>query len=193
MDTSSIIEERLRGRPRRRIERAYRAAVLVPILTEGGPDRLLLTRRSEDLPTHQGQVAFPGGSISPSDAGAVEAALREAREEIGLDPGAAEVLGLLDDFTTWDGRIAVTPVAARIAGTPAFEPHTGEVARIFEIPVDELARPGRWTWRPDPVRGEGRRLWYFEHDGETLWGLSARIVIQLLELAGLPSPRPGGR
>lgn len=182
----------LRGRSRRVIRKRRRAAVLVPIVEDGGPERLILTRRAETLPTHRGQVAFPGGIIEAQDRGPEETALREAEEEIGLPRSAVEILGLLDDFTTWDGKMAVTSVAARIRSVPPLKRRGAEVARIFEVEVAELARPELWTWKPDPVRADARRLYFFEHEGETLWGLSARIVIHLLELAGLPSPRQDG-
>lgn len=190
MSVAALVEERLKDRPRRGIRRAHRAAVLVPIVEDGGPERLILTRRSPDLATHQGQVAFPGGHIEPGDDGPAAAALREAQEEIGLPPSAVDILGLLDDFTTWDDRVAVTSVAARLTRVPPLAPRASEVDRIFEIPVAELARPGRWTSRLTTERQPPRRLYYFEHDGEILWGLSARIVIHLLELAGLPTPLP---
>ena len=119
--------------------------------------------------------------------------MRESEEEIGLTRNLVEVLGTLDDFTTWDDRVAVTPVAGRIASLPDLSPRSAEVARIFEIEVSDLSQPERWTCRPDPIRGGDRRLYTFEHDGETLWGLSARIVIHVLELMSLPSPRPDRR
>jgi 8-oxo-dGTP pyrophosphatase MutT (NUDIX family) len=180
----------LASRPRRVIGRELRAAVLVPIVDDGGPERLILTRRSDDLPTHQGQVAFPGGYIKEGE-GPEATALREAKEEIGLPPTAVQVVGLLDDFCTWDDTVAVTSVACRIGILPPLVAEPAEVARVFEIPVAALARPQGWTWMPNPVSESPARLWYFEHDGETLWGLSARIVISMLERAGLPSPRPG--
>ncbi len=128
------LRERLPRRPRRALGRPQRAAVLVPIVDDGGPLRLLLTRRTEDLPTHAGQVAFPGGLVEPGEEDPVNTALREADEEVGLPKGAVEVLGLLDDFPTRPDTVAVTP--------------------------------------------------------ETLWGLSARIVLHLLEVSDLGSPVP---
>src|SRR5205809_7526270 len=99
-DLVASLRERLSRRARRRLERPQRAAVLVPIVDDGGPLRLLLTRRTEDLPTHAGQVAFPGGLVEPGEEDPANTALREAEEEVGLPKGAVEVLGLLDDFPT---------------------------------------------------------------------------------------------
>ncbi len=184
------LRHRLPGRRRRLLERPQRAAVLVPIADDGGPLRLLLTRRTEDLPTHAGQVAFPGGLVEPGEDDPVKTALREAEEEIGLPPGAVEVLGLLDDFPTRTDTVAVTPVVGVLGRVPPLHAGAAEVARIFDIPVVELMQADRWTWREER-RGE-RRLWvyYFLHEGETLWGLSARIVLHLLEVSDLGSPVP---
>jgi len=184
------LRERLPGRPRRALGRPQRAAVLVPIVDDGQGLRLLLTRRTEDLPTHAGQVAFPGGLVEPGEDDPKGTALREAEEEIGLPREAAEILGLLDDFPTRTDTIAVTPVVGVLRRLPPLRAREAEVARIFTIPVHDLTQADRWTSREE-VRG-ARRLWvyYFLHEGETLWGLSARIVLHLLEVGGLGGPLP---
>ena len=184
------LRSRLPGRPRRLLERPLRAAVLVPIVDDGGPLRLLLTRRTEDLPTHAGQVAFPGGLFEPGDDDPAQTALREAEEEIGLPKAAVEVLGLLDDFPTRTESVAVTPVVGVLRRVPPLHARAAEVARIFDIPVAEMMQADRWTWREES-RGDTRlRVYYFLHEGETLWGLSARIVLHLLEVSDLGSPVP---
>jgi len=184
------LRERLPKRARRVLERPRRAAVLVPIVDDGGAPRLLLTRRTLDLPTHAGQVAFPGGSVEPGESDPAKTALREAEEEIGLPADAVEVLGLLDDFPTRTDAVSVTPVVGILRFVPRLHARAAEVARIFDIPIADLIQADRWTWREEP-RGE-RRLWiyYFLHEGETLWGLSARIVLHLLEVSDLGSPVP---
>lgn len=161
------LREVLARRAPRVLEREARAAVLVPIVDDGGPLRLILTRRTRHLPTHQGHVAFPGGHVQAKDRDVVATALREADEEIGLAPDRVEVLGPLDDLLTHDGRVAVTPIVGRVAVLPVLRPRPEEVDRVFSIPVAELADPGRWV---DDA---------FHHDGEILWGLSARIVASL--------------
>jgi 8-oxo-dGTP pyrophosphatase MutT (NUDIX family) len=184
------LRDRLPGRRRRVLERPRRAAVLVPIIDDGGALRLLLTRRTEDLPTHAGQVAFPGGLMEPDEDDPAKTALREAEEEIGLPADAVEVLGLLDDFPTRTDEVAVTPVVGVLRRVPPLLAGAAEVARIFDIPVADLAQADRWTWREEP-RGERRlTIYYFLHEGETLWGLSARIVLHLLEVSDLGSPVP---
>lgn len=186
----SSLRERLPRRARRRLERPRRAAVLVPIIDDGGPLRLLLTRRTEDLPTHAGQVAFPGGLVEPGEDDPATTALREAEEEIGLPAEAVEILGLLDDFPTRTGTVAVTPVVGVVRRLPALRARDAEVARIFDVPVADLMQSDRWTWREEP-RGDARlRVYYFLHEGETLWGLSARIVLHLLEVSALGPPVP---
>lgn len=182
------LQRRLAARQRRTLERPARAAVLVPLLFEAGPPRLLLTRRTERVATHKGQVAFPGGFFEATDADAVATALREAAEEIALAASDVEVLGLLDDLPTHDDGAVVTPVVARVRGEPALAPQVEEVARIFSIPLEELALAARWR-REERLRAGVRwPVYFFEHEGETLWGLSAYFVLQLLE--HLPSGAP---
>jgi 8-oxo-dGTP pyrophosphatase MutT (NUDIX family) len=186
----SSLRERLPRRPRRVLGRPRRAAVLVPIVDDGGPLRLLLTRRTEDLPTHAGQVAFPGGLVEAGEDDPVSTALREAEEEVGLPKEAVEVLGLLDDFPTRSDEVVVTPVVGVLRRVPPLRALAAEVARIFDIPIHDLTQADRWTWREEP-RGDRRlRIYYFLHEGETLWGLSARIVLHLLEVSELGSPVP---
>lgn len=189
------LKERLAGRERRRMERPARAAVLVPIVDDGGPRRLILTRRTETLPTHAGHVAFPGGSMEPGDDGPVGTALREAREEIDLPSDAVEILGLLDDFPTVTDTMVVTPVVGRLVHVPPLRREPGEVARIFDIPLGELSDAARW--RSQIFERDGRRwpVYFFDHEGETLWGLSAYIVLHLLDLlpVGAPFPLPVAR
>jgi len=184
------LRDRLPGRCRRVLERPRRAAVLVPIVDDGGALRLLLTRRTEDLPTHAGQVAFPGGLMEPGEDEPVRTALREAEEEIGMPADAVEVLGLLDDFPTRTDAVAVTPVVGVLRRLPLLRARAAEVARIFDIPVAELVRADRWTWRDETRGGRSLRIYYFLHEGETLWGLSALIVVHLLEVSDLGSPVP---
>ena len=171
-----------------------RAAVLVVLITDG-EERLLLTRRTDGLPTHKGQVAFPGGGWEAGDVDAIAAALREAEEEVGLRASAVEVLGLLDDLPTVHGDVAVTPVVARVSRLPALRAEPGEVARIFTIPLSVLRDPGRWRSEMKRFQGRDVPIFYLEHDGEVLWGLSAYVALQLLTLhpGGPPFPVPDPR
>lgn len=176
----------LEGRRRAELAHPRRAAVLVPVVDDGGPLRLILTRRTEDTPTHKGQVAFPGGGIGPDDADAVAAALREAEEEIGLDRHLVDVLGLLDDLPTVNWGSVVTPVIGRVRRLPTLRPDPREVARIFEIPLDALRVAGSWRVQQVHRWGATWPMYFFEWDGELLWGLSAYVTLGLLDLV------PGG-
>ena len=179
----------------RRIERPGAAAVLVPIVEAGDGLELLLTRRTETVGSHQGQVAFPGGGVEPGDADLEATALREAEEEVGLPRDRVEVLGRLDAFPTVTDRVAVTPVVGWIRALPSLTPQVEEVARIFSIPFARL-REGS-GWRSREVEHEGRRypLYFFDWDGEVLWGLSAYITLSLLDLLpeGAPFELPRAR
>jgi len=183
------LTEALRRFERHPLTRPKRAAILVPILDDGGPPRLVLTRRTAELNTHQGQVAFPGGRLDPGES-IREAALREAWEEVGLAVGAVDVLGELDDIPTVHNDTVVTPVVGRVRGTPELKANPTEVARIFEVPLEALARRSGWRMQRADWQGRSYPIYYFDWEGETLWGLSAYVTLQLLEFTEYGSPHP---
>jgi 8-oxo-dGTP pyrophosphatase MutT (NUDIX family) len=164
------------------------SAVLAALFEEGGEARVVLTRRSSALRTHRGQVSFPGGRI---DAGedAATAALREAHEEIGLDPAAVDVVGWLHPLFTLNAAL-VLPVVGVLKSRPAFHPNPGEVARVFDVELAELLGDGVYrsdTWDPYEewsTTGPNRReLWFFDVEGERVWGATARILHELSMIA----------
>jgi 8-oxo-dGTP pyrophosphatase MutT (NUDIX family) len=176
----AALRTRLAARPRQTFDLPghRRAAVLVPLVERDGELRVVLTLRSAALRQHGGQWSFPGGRTDESDAHASATAVREAEEEIGLDPSAVEVLGLLGDVPTPTGYL-ITPVVARVAPAPArYQPSASEVAEVLEV---ELARIGQPV-----VRGEVERwghvfpLIAFELEGRTVWGATARILAELM-------------
>ncbi|ARS90232.1 NUDIX hydrolase [Natrarchaeobaculum aegyptiacum] len=166
------------------------AAVLAPIVDRDGEDYLLFTRRADHLGEHPGQMSFPGGGAEPEDDSILETALREAKEEIGLDPGEAEVVGQLDDIRTIS-EYAVTPFVAH-APDRTYDPDDGEVAEIVTLPLSGLLDPANFEYerRDDPHYGE-IVVHYFHVDGYTVWGATGRMLVQLLELAtDFEAPEP---
>ncbi len=157
------------------------AAVLLGLVERPEGLALLFTERADHLKDHPGQVSFPGGRIEEGDLGPVEAALREAREEIGLDPQQVSVVGCLEGYLTVTGFL-VTPVVGFI--TPGFEPMPdhAEVAEVFEVPLGFLLQGGnvRKTYRE---RIGVRVLTYeIEHDGHRIWGATASMLVGFLSL-----------
>ena len=156
------------------------AAVLVPLLAVEGEPSLLFTRRSNLLPHHQGQIAFPGGGHEPADPDLAATALREAREEIGLDPAHVRLLGPLDDLETVATRFVITPFVGVVPHPYDFRPCPDEVDLIFTVPLGRLESP-------DALR---RELWDFGGrkvpidvyavDGHVIWGATQRITQNLL-------------
>jgi 8-oxo-dGTP pyrophosphatase MutT (NUDIX family) len=151
------------------------AAVLVPLEPERG---VWLTRRSNNLPSHAGQVAFPGGKIEPSDISPEAAALREAHEEIALEQNSAEILGRMDDYITGTG-FHITPVLALVPQGVVFVPAAAEVADVFCLPFETLLDPASPTRRTATFRGEAREFWVWPEKKHFIWGATAEILVQL--------------
>jgi 8-oxo-dGTP pyrophosphatase MutT (NUDIX family) len=161
---------------------AQLAAVLVPFFEDDGQARLVLTRRSSDLPSHQGEVAFPGGKVHEGEA-LEAAALREAQEEVGIRPDDVEIVGQLDQLATVAGRFALAPFVGVLPGRPALVPNPAEVARIFDVSLAELLDDDVYREEHWDIPGLGERPMHFwELDGDTVWGATARILYDLLTL-----------
>jgi len=156
------------------------AAVLVPLVRENDCWSVLLTARTDLVEDHKGQVAFPGGAVEPGDITPEAAAIREAGEEIGLPNGSAEILGRLSEYQTISNYL-VTPVVAVVAWPFPLKLQTHEVRRAFTIPLGFLAQPANHSERLTEIRGQVVPLIYFKPwQGETLWGISARIMLDFL-------------
>jgi len=164
------------------------AAVLVAITTDSQPT-LILTRRGATLPTHQGQIAFPGGKLEPGE-DAIQAALREAFEEVALEPSAVRVLGLMHDVWTPQG-FQVTPVLGVISADAPLEPQLGEVAALLRVPLADLRQitprqevrlepPLGGRWPPGVV--EPRQILHYDWRGMDIWGMTAFVIEELLTL-----------
>jgi 8-oxo-dGTP pyrophosphatase MutT (NUDIX family) len=158
------------------------SAVLVLLADDAdGNAGVLLTRRSTEMRNHAGQISFPGGRIDPGET-EIEAALREAHEEVGLYPAAVEVVGELDHLATIVSRSHIVPVVGRAAAQLALAPASPEVERVLWVPLAEFVRADtfrveRWSVPWDSIE---RVLYFFELDDETVWGATAHILIDLL-------------
>jgi 8-oxo-dGTP pyrophosphatase MutT (NUDIX family) len=153
------------------------AAVLVPIILHPEPS-LLLTRRTSHLKQHAGQVSFPGGRIDPEDADATAAALREAHEEIALDPARVEVAGRMDEYVTGTGYI-ITPVIGLLPPGLTLRPSPDEVEAVFEFPFSVLLDPDAPRRQKQHVRGRWREYWVWPHPDYFIWGATAAIMHHL--------------
>ena len=164
------------------------AAVLLPLFEEAGEARLILTKRPETMPSHQGEIAFPGGKHEPgTDADLRATALREAHEEIGLDPGLVEIVAELDHMVTVSAGFDLTPFVGLLPRQPDLAPDDREVDAVFDVALSELLgddvfREERWDVPPEMLVGVGRdrAIHFFELAGETVWGATARILVGFL-------------
>ncbi len=166
------------------------SAVLVALADGSDGAEVLLTRRSEALRSHRGEISFPGGRV---DAGETfeAAALREAHEEVALDPSVVRLRGRLDPIATMVSRSFIVPVVATVDQKPKLWPAADEVERIMWVPLVELARADTFREEIWDFDGERRPIFFFELDDETIWGATARMLHQLLRVAlGIEGPEP---
>ena len=159
------------------------AAVLIPLVWHDEQWHLLFTRRTDTVESHKGQVSFPGGACDEGETTPEQTALREADEEIGLDPNDIRVLGRLSNLITIT-YFRVTPVVGVVKWPAVFRIGVHEVARVFTIPLLWLANPSnRWEFE---MPGRTRTLIaYHPFDGELLWGATARMTVDFLKVLGL--------
>lgn len=164
------------------------AAVLVPIVAHAQAATVLLTQRTWNLRHHSGQVAFPGGRLEGSDATPVDAALREAHEEVGVEPSRVEVIGRLPEYLTGTGFL-VTPVVGVLQPGFAVRPDPSEVADVFEVPLAFLMNPRHHQRRSVRVPGGAERTFFtmpYRAPGESeerfIWGATAAMLRNLYRL-----------
>jgi 8-oxo-dGTP pyrophosphatase MutT (NUDIX family) len=156
------------------------AAVLVPIIWHDAAPSILLTLRAAGLSSHAGQVAFPGGRIEHGET-AEAAALREAAEEVGLDPRLPEIAGHLPQHLTGTG-FRVTPVVAFLAPPLTLTPDPGEVAAIFELPLAIVLDPAGPERRRAEFHGRMREFWVWPHPEHLIWGATASMLVSLAKV-----------
>lgn len=158
--------------------RQVEAAVLVGVVPRAGGSQVLLTRRTEALRHHAGQVSFPGGRIEPGDRDAVAAALRETGEEIGIPAAQLQPLGFLDPLATTSG-FRVLPVVALVDRGYIARPDPGEVADVFEVPLSFLLDPANLGRRILDYRGRPREVLEYRYPAQRIWGATASILLNL--------------
>jgi 8-oxo-dGTP pyrophosphatase MutT (NUDIX family) len=157
------------------------AAVLIALFVREDALHVVLTKRTENVRTHQGQVAFPGGSFEPGDDSLERTALRESHEEVGLDPAHVRVLGVLEDLPTFVSGFQVRPFVGEIPHPYEFVPDVSEVDHVFSPPLAVFADPSR---RREEVRErDGREfvMTSYDVDGNLVWGATARMLEQLVD------------
>jgi len=167
-----------------RPSRPRQSAVVVVLFEEGGETRVVLTRRTDSVRAHAGEVSFPGGRVEPAET-LVAGALREASEEVGLDPGAVEMIGSLGRLTTVSSGSLISPFVAVSQGRPSLRVASSvEVARVFDVALADLAADGVYSselWGASRAgSGSYREIHLFTLPGEIVWGATARMLVQML-------------
>jgi 8-oxo-dGTP pyrophosphatase MutT (NUDIX family) len=157
------------------------AAALVPIQRWNHEDAIIFIRRVDHLRAHPGEIGFPGGKRDDGDSELSYTALRELEEEIGVQPADVSIVGRLDQVEV-GGRYSLAPFVGVIPTGAAFKPDTNEVQEVLTFSVDEFLRPACFSVGPYAQDGQTRSTFYFECDKATIWGATARILLQLLEL-----------
>jgi 8-oxo-dGTP pyrophosphatase MutT (NUDIX family) len=162
--------------PELRAQATKEAAVLIAITDREEPG-LILTVRREDMRTHAGQIAFPGGRVDPGE-DATAAAIREAQEEIMLSPAAVELAGRLEPYRTVTGFV-ITPVLGVIAPDLRLQPHELEVAEVFEAPLAYLLDPANQLRQAALLRRRERHYYEIMWNGRRIWGATAAMIVNL--------------
>jgi 8-oxo-dGTP pyrophosphatase MutT (NUDIX family) len=160
------------------------AAVLVPLYLDKGEWHVLFTQRTHLVETHKGQVSFPGGRVEPEDTSRVVTALREAEEEIGLRREDVSVLGQLDELLTVT-QYHITPIVGMFSWPYSFVLSTAELSEVFGAPLSWLADPANLEIQEREPMVPGRKIpvYTFHYQGFTIWGATARMLLNLIEVA----------
>lgn len=188
-----VITQVLRERDAKKANRPEfrQAAVLLPLYMSNAGPHLVFTKRTELVPTHKGQISFPGGGFEEADGDLLTTALRETREEIGLRSQDVEIIGTLDDTVTVTSRYVVRPFVGIVPHPYPYRLDPFEIERLIHLPILALLcgapfREEIWERDGGPVT-----VFFYDHDGDTVWGLTARILKQFIETVGRPLREQG--
>ena len=154
------------------------AAVLIPVIERPSGPSVLLTERPHSMASHAGQVAFPGGKVDACDADEVAAALREAHEEVGIDPAHVELIGRAAPYVS-GSAFRITPVLGLLPADFIAVPEPGEVDEVFETPLSFLMDPANHATGEGVWKGRTRTFYDIPHNGHRIWGVTAGIIREL--------------
>lgn len=186
-ETTGFSAEQIRGVLRDRPpemhpdgSRFRRAAVIVPVILRDEPV-LLFTRRTEHLPSHAGQICFPGGSYNPSDESLIRTALRELHEEIGIAPESVTIAGFLDTYETLNSGFQILPVVGFLDDGFRLDINHDEVAEVFEAPLSFLVDPRNHALKYAERGGVMREFFSIQYGRHEIWGATAAMIVNLSE------------
>jgi 8-oxo-dGTP pyrophosphatase MutT (NUDIX family) len=164
-----------------RVDGSRPAAVLLPLFEADGEVSVILIKRPETMPSHRGEIAFPGGKFEAGvDADLRATALREAHEEIGLDPDAVEIVSRLDGIGTVATRFTIAPFVGFLEARPVLQPSPREVVRVLEVPLSDLLDPDAYREERWDTHTSDFDVHFFDLEDETVWGATARIMTSFL-------------
>lgn len=167
---------------RQPLDDARRSAVLVGLFESSKGVEAILTRRSQQLKNHRGEISFPGGRLEAGET-VIDAALRETQEEIGLAPKVAQIVGELNSMATVVSNSHIVPIVARYPSAPNLRATSSEVDRVFSVPLSDLARSDTYSQEHWVFADREFQINFFYLDDETIWGATARILFQVMMLA----------
>ena len=160
------------------------AAVLLPIYYKNGEYHILFTKRTKKVLKHKGEISFPGGSSQEDDAGLVDTALRECAEEIGLMADKVEILGELDDMATETSSYIISPFVVAIPWPYPFKLNRREIDEVIEVPIPALLDEDCLRRGVEIVDGKEVESYFYNYEGNVIWGATARILHQFLHIVG---------
>ena len=158
-----------------------RAAVLIPLFKKNGEYYVLLTRRTDKVRHHKGQISFPGGRQDPGE-DFLATALREAKEEMGIEAKDVRILGELDDMCTVASDFCISPFVGLIPYPYPFKINRHEIEEIIEVPLSTFMDESKFRQELQMRNGESLQVYFYQHDEHTIWGATARILKQLMDL-----------